>query len=264
MTPEDARFLVQAISRRSEATSKFLPATVASLDAINSLVNVKMDGDEFGAEVQLRSLVAGLRPGDRVMVMFDPPHGGYVIGRFGLSNISPGWNVLASVKNPESARIVLPVPFWAQDWEHFELRLAGQLVSGTSPGEGSQQWIRPNGQTTDIIGSMTTIRGDGTFGDSTDYTPFTTIRVAEWGTLNNNTAIIRISRRDDWCTVQSDAARISADPPFNRRFISNGRVRLTEPSLTSVVVGSVGNNTVYTSATLHGLKPESNDLAVVE
>jgi hypothetical protein len=83
MTPNDVRLLVQAIATRSEPTPMFAPATVVGVDTANAVVTVQIDGAEWGSDVDVRPLVADTAVGDRVMVMYDPPRGGYVVGWIG-------------------------------------------------------------------------------------------------------------------------------------------------------------------------------------
>lgn len=80
MTPDDVRLLVQALEARPSPVPSLMPGTVTNVDRLNDTVTVQMDGQEWGDDIDVRPLVADLARGDRVMVQYDPPRGGYVVG----------------------------------------------------------------------------------------------------------------------------------------------------------------------------------------
>lgn len=89
-----AQRLVAEIARETalravngRAVGQLYPGTVVSYDPTSLRAVVLVDGDD--ASVSLSVLSDGFdwySPNDRVMVQFDPPAGGYVVGRIGPSN----------------------------------------------------------------------------------------------------------------------------------------------------------------------------------
>jgi hypothetical protein len=79
---EDVRAIVQAVDDRSAAQPLLLPGTVASVFGSGRL-EVAMDGDPEDTAIEVTGLFADVAPGDRVMVMFDPPRGVYAVGLIG-------------------------------------------------------------------------------------------------------------------------------------------------------------------------------------
>jgi hypothetical protein len=79
---EDVRAIVQAVDDRSAAQPLLLPGTVASVFGSGRL-EVAMDGDPEDTAIEVTGLFADVAPGDRVMVMFDPPRGVYAVGLVG-------------------------------------------------------------------------------------------------------------------------------------------------------------------------------------
>jgi hypothetical protein len=80
MNADEIRMIVQAVGARQQATPTLMPATVTDVRTADNVVSVRVDGQDFGSDVDVRPLVADLTDGDRVMVLFDPPRGGYVTG----------------------------------------------------------------------------------------------------------------------------------------------------------------------------------------
>lgn len=63
------------------AVPKYIPGIVMSVDPSNTIAEVRADGTEsgqFGADILAPNRFI---PGDRVMLLFVPPHGSFVIGR---------------------------------------------------------------------------------------------------------------------------------------------------------------------------------------
>lgn len=74
--------------RREYPGAKLQPATVIQFTRIDgeATATVKFDGDGNDNPIQVTSiLVADCVPGDRVMVLFDPPQGAYIIGVLSFS-----------------------------------------------------------------------------------------------------------------------------------------------------------------------------------
>ncbi len=82
MNLDDVRTLIQAVDERSAPTAGLLPGTVGAVYGAGRL-DVAMDGDPEDTTIQATSLFADVAPGDRVMVMFDPPRGVYAVGLIG-------------------------------------------------------------------------------------------------------------------------------------------------------------------------------------
>jgi len=80
---DEVRMLVQAVENRAAPVSRFGPGTVVSFDRENAVVTVRMDGQEFGNEIDVRPLISDIASNDRVMIAYDPPRGGYLIGHIG-------------------------------------------------------------------------------------------------------------------------------------------------------------------------------------
>jgi len=75
--------IVQAVESRPQPSVSLMPGTVASVGAT---VDVVMDGDADGVVVQAAPLFADLSVADRVMVLFDPPRGVFVVGTIGRAH----------------------------------------------------------------------------------------------------------------------------------------------------------------------------------
>lgn len=80
MRIDEVRMIIQAVEDRSAPTPRFSPGTVVFFDRENAVATVRMDGQEFGDEIDVRPLVADIGNNDRVMIAYDPPRGGYIIG----------------------------------------------------------------------------------------------------------------------------------------------------------------------------------------
>ena len=72
--------IVQAVESRPQPSVRLMPGVVSSVGAT---VDVVMDGDPDGVVVQAAPLFADLSVADRVMVLFDPPRGVFVVGTIG-------------------------------------------------------------------------------------------------------------------------------------------------------------------------------------
>jgi hypothetical protein len=89
MQPEDMRLIVQTVEARGVQTPSLLPATVVGFETGASVVSLAMDGDPADSIVEALPLFSDFSNGDRVMVMFDPPQGVYVVGRIGVTSGEP-------------------------------------------------------------------------------------------------------------------------------------------------------------------------------
>lgn len=65
---------------RATPTSMYLPASVVAVDVVNRLVTCAPDGLAVGTQLQASPLGASPKPGDRVMLLLQPPSGVFVIG----------------------------------------------------------------------------------------------------------------------------------------------------------------------------------------
>ena len=83
MNVGDVRMIVRAMEARPTAAPSLMPASVTEVDTTNNILRVVLDGQPVGQDIDVRPLINDVGPGDRVMVMYDPPRGGYVIGVIG-------------------------------------------------------------------------------------------------------------------------------------------------------------------------------------
>lgn len=80
--PDLVRATVDKV-RREYPGAKLQPATVIQFTRVSgaATATVRFDGDPPESSIEVTSiLTADCSPGDRVMVMFDPPQGAYIIG----------------------------------------------------------------------------------------------------------------------------------------------------------------------------------------
>lgn len=73
---------------QAHATSNVWPGTVESYDAASNIAQVRVDGSSNAAPIV--SLIGGLVAGQRVSVLFDPPHGALVLGNGTTGGTSGG------------------------------------------------------------------------------------------------------------------------------------------------------------------------------
>lgn len=76
---------------------QWIPGTIQAFDPGSGLAQVKVDGDPADQFTPVQSIVgANLVPGERVIVLFVPPHGAFIAGRVagtGESAVIPsGWS----------------------------------------------------------------------------------------------------------------------------------------------------------------------------
>lgn len=93
---EGIQAAVQAARVRTHATRN---ATVIEVDPTNQVAMVTTDGPEggpFGADIVAP---VALYPGDRVTVLFTPPHGAMVVGRQGGDR--DDWHVIGTAGEPQ-------------------------------------------------------------------------------------------------------------------------------------------------------------------
>lgn len=93
MEPDEIRAIVKAVEARSGPGVEMLPGTLQEVNDTQGVV--LLDGTTQPAGV---NVVTECEPGDRVMVLFVPPRGGFVVGRF-------------AVAGPESYRFVEQLRF---------------------------------------------------------------------------------------------------------------------------------------------------------
>ena len=82
MNLDDVRTIVQAVGDREQARPLLLPGSVGQVSG-TGLVEVVMDSDPDGTSIEATCLFADVGEGDRVMVLFDPPRGVFVVGLVG-------------------------------------------------------------------------------------------------------------------------------------------------------------------------------------
>lgn len=82
MNLDDVRMIVQAVDGRDRPSPLLLPGSVGQVGS-GGVIEVVMDSDDEGSSIEARSLFADVAPGDRVMVLFDPPRGVYAVGLIG-------------------------------------------------------------------------------------------------------------------------------------------------------------------------------------
>lgn len=134
MNAEEVRMLVQALADRPQASPLLMPATVTSVVLAEAVVSVRVDGQDFGTDVDVRPLVADLTEGDRVMVMFDPPRGGYVVGvisrRWSAGEVIAQQAITTAVTNigDTATQIMLLPDVEFQDRRQYRLEAHARLL----------------------------------------------------------------------------------------------------------------------------------------
>lgn len=124
MEPDEIRALVKAVEARSGPGVEMLPGTLQEVNDTQGVV--LLDGTTQPAGV---NVVTECEPGDRVMVLFVPPRGGFVVGRF-------------AVAGPESYRFVEQLRFTTPGTSTFDrslypwLRAVRVKVIGGGGGSG--------------------------------------------------------------------------------------------------------------------------------
>jgi hypothetical protein len=81
MNADQVQALVQAVESRPQPSVKLMPGTIAAMGT--GVAEVVMDGDPDGTGLDASLLFSDVSSGDRVMVLFDPPQGVYVVGTIG-------------------------------------------------------------------------------------------------------------------------------------------------------------------------------------
>lgn len=84
MNNDEVQWLVQAVESRPQPSVKLMPGTIAAMGV--GTAQVVMDGDPDGTALDASLLFADVGSGDRVMVLFDPPQGVYVVGTIGRAH----------------------------------------------------------------------------------------------------------------------------------------------------------------------------------
>lgn len=251
MEPEEIRVLVQEMERRSSPAVELLPGTLESV--FNNQGTVVLDGTSSAVTVDV---IAECSAQDRVMVLFVPPRGAFVVGRYGSPPPGPGWNLLDSVVGPTGVA-VLNVPEFASDWTRFRVDATGRNPSGAAlVGAGF------NLGTTTLAGNTTYYVNGNATNATFQTTPTSGIFVmAEWGTAVENTAYIDLIRNGDQLSMTGGGARYSNTLSNNRRFFAQARGTMSNPNLQVVsITDSLGfslqtPNVEISSATLYGLNP---------
>lgn len=139
-----------AVKRAVDKSSKnivFRPATVLDTSSDGTLAEVALDADLEGTPVGVQIIYpTGIFPGDRVLIMFDSPHGAYLIGRRGgdfdrwhivgnpdeteAPQFNTGWGNHSTTSWPNT-----PNPGWVSYRRHgrvVELRGLAERTSGSS------------------------------------------------------------------------------------------------------------------------------------
>lgn len=78
MNIDEARAIMTAAATVSGPKPQVLPATV--LNRKDTLCSVLLDGDPAGSVTDCETLVPDVHVGDRVMILFDPPRGVFIVG----------------------------------------------------------------------------------------------------------------------------------------------------------------------------------------
>lgn len=248
---DEVRELVRTVEARSGPKVELLPGVLQSVSDAQGVVVLDGTTTEIGVNV-----VAPCSDGDRVMVLFVPPRGGFVIGRFGAPPISEGWNLLDRMESV-SGNVTLTVPGWAQDWTRFRVDM-----SGTNPSGAAIVTLSVNSVATATWAGSTSYYVDGN-GTVTGYdtNPTDTLAFAEWGTAIENTAQIDIICNGSVVSLSTTGSRFSNTLGLNRRFFGQARVTVPEPTLETIRVtdgiGLFGGaaNVQFTSVELWGLNP---------
>lgn len=140
MNNDEVQWLVQAVESRPQPSVKLMPGTIAAMGV--GTAQVVMDGDPDGTGLDASLLFADVGSGDRVMVLFDPPQGVYVVGTIGRAH-EAGTVIMradtASNLQLDDETVTVPAPdvqFYFGRQYRFTARLLADYVSGgTGPEE---------------------------------------------------------------------------------------------------------------------------------
>lgn len=98
MNIDEARALMAAVANRAQPKPQLFPATVQGRNG--SVCQVLVDGDPAGGSIECETLLPDVSYGERVMVMFDPPRGVYVVGRVRQPSVA-GMLVASAVRTSD-------------------------------------------------------------------------------------------------------------------------------------------------------------------
>jgi hypothetical protein len=140
MNADQVQALVQAVESRPQPSVTLMPGTIAAMGT--GVAGVVMDGDPDGTSLDASLLFADVGEGDRVMVLFDPPQGVYVVGTIGRAH-EAGTVILRGDTAPglqlDDETVTVPVSnveFHFGRQYRFTTRLNASWVSGgTGPEE---------------------------------------------------------------------------------------------------------------------------------
>jgi len=262
MQADEVRELVRAVEDRQGPAVELLPGVLQSVSDTQGVVVLDGTTTEIGVNV-----VVPCSDGDRVMVLFVPPRGGFVIGRYGDPPISEGWNLLDEARAPTADEVAggadplgdvtLTIPQWAQDWTRFRLDLTGRNPAGALP-----VYLIINDLATATWAGATSyyVNGNGTVA-AYDSGPTSALFFVEWGNAIENTGEVDMICNGDVVSITTTGARYSNTLGNNRRFFGQARVTVPEPSLQTVRVTDtlgalgLGPTVEFSSVTLYGLNP---------
>lgn len=252
MRPEEIRALVQEIERRASPAVELLPGTLETV--FGGQGTVVLDGTSSVVTVDV---VADCKAQDRVMVLFVPPRGAFVIGRYGGASPGPGWNLLDSAEEP-GGDVTLRVPEFASSWTRFRFDATGRNPAGASP-----LIVEINGGALTMAGN-TSYYVDGNGVNSTFVTaPTSSLNApAEWGAAIENVAYLDIVRNNNVLSITGGGARYSNTLGLNRRFFTQARATLTASTFEEIRATdglpffAQPPTIEFSSVTLYGLNPE--------
>jgi len=263
MQADEVRELVRAVEDRQGPAVGLLPGVLQSVSDTQGVVVLDGTTTEIGVNV-----VVPCSDGDRVMVLFVPPRGGFVIGRYGDPPISEGWNLLDEARAPTADEVTagasplgdvtLTVPQWAQDWTRFRVDTTGFIPTGPDG-----VFFTVNDPATATWAGATSYYVDGN-GTTTAYATSPTatfLAFVQWANAVECMGSIDIIRNDNVLSVTTTGARYSNTLGNNRRFFGQARVTLGEPTFESVrltdLLGAFGLTPAvqFSSVTLYGLNP---------
>jgi len=244
---DEVRTLVRMLEARSKTGVEMLPGTLQDVSLGQGAVVLDGTTSEVGVNV-----IAECEAGDRVMVLFVPPRGGFVIGRIGAPEAKPGWNILYSSVASLTGAQSIQVPGFAQGWEDFQLRVTGQSS------EVTQQWVRFNGQSGNdtLHGTMIAINANATLTNVQEFSGLTTFRISEWGTPAGQSAIVDMQRVGSLMTIMVESTRLAGIATNSRRIVSSGQYNLGQNSVFSVQLSQVAGTPTWATIKLYGLNPE--------
>lgn len=263
MTPDEIRTLVRLIEER-QSQVELRPGTLVEVN--NNQGVVSLDGSTVNIGV---NIAADVQLDDRVMVMFVPPRGAYVISRMGSPEPDRACPVWVSIFQSERAHFVsidgsltITLPDWAQEFRQYQLRLTGSSIEAG----GAFQTMNINESTSNhvVAGTIGVLKGDGTLGASTDFGGTDEFYVSRWHGRPSNSSIVEIQRDLFYASVMANGHRggwTGFDPvEDNERFIANGTVvvsgadaGISDASIRTITLA--GTQTIYQSVVLLGLDP---------